>query len=155
MTAVLPAPATPAGEPPPAGTGRPPAPPPRPPGAPPAGAPARGGPGRPTAPQPGRAGVRVSSEGASRHWPWPVAALLTGAVGALWPVPTLVALVCGAALLLAFAAPRATAALTAVAVLFVRPLEHLVPIPQVGYLDEGLVILCAVTLPLRRVLARR
>jgi hypothetical protein len=131
MTAVLPARATPAGEPAPAGTGR------------------------PTAPQPGRAQPRVSSDGASRHWPWPVAALLTGAVGALWPVPTLVALVCGAALLLAFAAPRATAALTAVAVLFVRPLEHLVPIPQVGYLDEGLVILCAVTLPLRRVLARR
>ena len=45
--------------------------------------------------------------------------------------------------------PARRPALTALAVLFVRPIEHLVPIPQVGYLDEGLVMLCAVTLPLR------
>ena len=60
-----------------------------------------------------------------------------------------------AAVVLAMLAPRAMVGLTALAVLFVRPLEHLVPIPQIGYLDEGLVVLCVATMPLRRVIARR
>ena len=61
----------------------------------------------------------------------------------------------GAVLVLAFTAPRATAGLTALAVLFVRPLEHLVPINGVGYLDEAMVALCVVTMPLRRLIARQ
>jgi hypothetical protein len=57
--------------------------------------------------------------------------------------------------LLAVAAPRATVGLTALVVLFVRPLEHLVPVTQLGYLDEALVLLCAVVMPLRRMATGR
>ena len=41
------------------------------------------------------------------------------------------------------------------AILFVRPLEHLVPVPAVSYLDETFVVLCVVTMPLRRLLDRK
>ena len=80
---------------------------------------------------------------------------MLGVLGALWPIPTLILLVAVAAIVLAIAAPRATAGITALVVLFVRPIEHLVPVPQVGYLDEALVVLCLITMPLRRVVARQ
>jgi hypothetical protein len=60
----------------------------------------------------------------------------------------------GAALVLAAVlAPRSVVGLTVLVVLFVRPLEHLVPVSELGYLDEALVLVCALVLPLRRVLA--
>jgi hypothetical protein len=109
----------------------------------------------PAPPETGRLPPRISPSGPARHWTWPVAATLLGAVGAAWPLPTLVVLVMVAALVLAFAAPRATAGITALGVLFVRPLEHLTAVAQVGYLDESLVILSVATLPLRRVVVTR
>jgi hypothetical protein len=84
-----------------------------------------------------------------------VGAIVLGALGALWPLPTLILLVAVAAIVLAIAAPRTTAGITALAVLFVRPIEHIVPVTQVGYLDEALVVLCLVTMPLRRAVARK
>jgi hypothetical protein len=70
-------------------------------------------------------------------------------------VTTVVVLAAGAAIALGVGAPRATVALTALAVVFVRPLEHLVQVNAVGYLDEALVALCLVTMPLRRVIDRK
>ena len=114
-------------------------------------APADGGP--PAVPV--RARPRTSRSGSQLGWPWPAAAIVLGVLGALWPIPTLILLVAVAAIVLAIAAPRATAGITALVVLFVRPIEHLVPVPQVGYLDEALVVLCLITMPLRRVVARQ
>ena len=102
-----------------------------------------------------RALPRESRRGTARGWVWLLAASVLGVTGALEPLLTLMALVGGAVLVLAIAAPRITAGLTALVVLFVRPLEHLVPIPQVGYMDEGLIVLCLITMPLRRLIARQ
>ena len=102
-----------------------------------------------------RALPRESRRGTARGWVWLLAASVLGVTGALEPLLTLMALVGGAVLVLAIAAPRITAGLTALVVLFVRPLEHLVPIPQVGYMDEGLILLCLITMPLRRLIARQ
>ena len=102
-----------------------------------------------------RALPRESRRGTARGWVWLLAASVLGVTGALEPLLTLIALVGGAVLVLAIAAPRITAGLTALVVLFVRPLEHLVPIPQVGYMDEGLILLCLITMPLRRLIARQ
>ena len=88
-------------------------------------------------------------------WVWALAAVVLGGAAAAWPLPALVVLGSAVALAFAFTSPHATAALAALAVLFVRPIEHLVQIAQVGYLDEGLVVLCAVTMPLRRIVGRR
>ena len=85
---------------------------------------------------------------------WPVAAVVLGGVGSVWPLAALALLVAGALIVLALAAPRATAGLTVLAVLFVRPLQHLVPVSQVSYLDEAMVALCVVTMPMRRLVAR-
>ena len=105
--------------------------------------------------RPGRAAPRPSPGRRGRGWLWPLAAVVLGAAGAAFPLTTVVVLAAGAALVLGVAAPRATAALTALAVLFVRPLEHLVQVNAVGYLDETLVVLCLVTMPLRRVIDRK
>lgn len=105
--------------------------------------------------EPVRARPRTSRSGSQLGWPWPAAAIVLGVLGALWPIPTLILLVAVAAIVLAISAPRATAGITALVVLFVRPIEHLVPVPQVGYLDEALVVLCLITMPLRRVVARQ
>jgi hypothetical protein len=70
------------------------------------------------------------------------------------PLPALIVLSGAGVVLLAIAAPQAMVGLTAVAVLFVRPVEHLVLVAEVGYLDEALIAVCAVTLPLRRLAAR-
>ena len=103
-------------------------------------------------------GVRprvAAPAGARRGWLWPLAAVLLGVTGGLWPIPTAVALGVAGLLLLALAAPRTMVALTVLGILFVRPLEHLVGIEQLGYLDEGLVVVCALVLPLRRLINRR
>jgi hypothetical protein len=98
---------------------------------------------------------RLSPSGSSLSWPWPVAALVLGSVGSVWPLPTLALLVGISAILLAVVAPRTTVALAVLAVLFVRPIEHLTGVSQVGYLDEGMVVLCVAVMPLRRVALRR
>jgi hypothetical protein len=85
---------------------------------------------------------------------WPLTAVALGAAGAAFPLSTAAVLAAVAAIVLAIAVPRATAGLTALVVMFIRPIEHVVQISAVGYLDEGLVVLCLVTMPLRRVIAR-
>ena len=88
-------------------------------------------------------------------WPWLLAAVGVGALVVVQPFAAVAAVVVVAAVTLVFAAPAAAVGVTVVAVLFVRPLAHLKPITQLGYLDEGLVLLCGLVLPLRRLLARR
>src|SRR5690349_4198022 len=95
-----------------------------------------------------RARPRPAQSGPFLSWPWPAAALVLGAAGSVWPLPTLALLVGVSAILLAVVAPRTTAALAVLAVLFVRPIEHLTGVSQVGYLDEGMVVLCVAVMPL-------
>jgi hypothetical protein len=71
------------------------------------------------------------------------------------PLPALIVLSGAGVVLLAIAAPRTMVGLTALVVLFVRPLEHLVLVAELGYLDEALIAVCAVTLPLRRLASRK
>ena len=97
-------------------------------------------------PDPGRLG---------RGWPWAVAATLLGSAAAAWPLPTLGAAAGIAVLFVAVAAPRTMVGLTVIGVLFVRPVVHLVPVDAVRNLDEALVALCAVTLPLHRLIDRK
>jgi hypothetical protein len=98
---------------------------------------------------------KAAVKAAFKAWPWPLAAAAVGALAVVQPIAA-VAGVGGAALVsMAIAAPRATVGLTVLAVLFVRPLEHLVAVEQLGYLDEALVVLCALVLPLRRVATGR
>src|SRR6476469_848443 len=104
---------------------------------------------------PARRSPRSAPPGPAGVWVWALAAVVLGGAAAAWPLPALVVLGSAVALAFAFTSPHATAALAALAVLFVRPIEHLVQIAQVGYLDEGLVVLCAVTMPLRRIVGRR
>src|SRR5690242_6074923 len=77
---------------------------------------------------------RAARAGQDQSWVWPLAAVVLGAVGALWPLAAVALLAAGVVVVLALAAPRTTAGLAAMAVLFVRPLEHLVPVTGVGYL---------------------
>jgi hypothetical protein len=89
--------------------------------------------------------------------PWrlaPLVALCAGVGAALAPVPTLLVFAAALVLVLAFVAPRTTAGIAVLGILFVRPLEHLT-LPAVGYLDEALVLVCVLTMPLRRVMDRR
>jgi hypothetical protein len=97
----------------------------------------------------------VPSVRALTAWPWPVAAAAVGVVAVVEPIAAL-AMVGGAGMVLLTAiAPGATVGFTVLAVLFVRPLEHLILVPQLSYLDEALVLLCAVVLPLRRLIRGR
>ena len=85
-----------------------------------------------------------------RSWIWPGLVFIVCVAAVVWPIVVLP--VIGGALLLAAAVflPRTTVGLAVLAIVFVRTLEHLVPIEQLGYLDEAMVVLCAVVLPLRR-----
>ena len=71
------------------------------------------------------------------------------------PLPTVLLLV--VALLVASAplAPRLTAGIAVLVILFARPLEHLIPLPAMSYVDEGAVVLCVLTLPVRRLVTRQ
>ena len=87
---------------------------------------------------------------------WPLIALLVGAAAMAAPVPTLLGVAAVAALVSALFAPRLTAGLAVLAILFVRPLQQLVPaVSAVSYLDEAFVVLCVVTMPLRRLIDRK
>jgi hypothetical protein len=86
---------------------------------------------------------------------WPLAALLAGAAGVFAALPTLAVLGVAAVLLLALLAPRTTAGLVVLSVLFARPLDHLLPGASILYGVDGLVVLCVLTMPLRRLATRR
>ncbi len=86
---------------------------------------------------------------------WPVLALLVGAAAVVAPLPTAFVLAAALAVAVALFAPHLTACLAVLAILFVRPLEHLIPVAAVSYLDETFVVLCVVTMPLRRLLDRK
>jgi hypothetical protein len=86
---------------------------------------------------------------------WPLFALLVGSAAVVAPVPTLLGVAGLSALAAALFAPRLTAGLAVLAILFVRPIEHLVPVSALSYLDETFVLLCVVTMPLRRLLDRK
>ncbi len=88
-------------------------------------------------------------------WPWPLAAAALGALAVVQPIAAAAGLGGAILLLMAVAAPRTTVGLTVLAALFVRPLMHLVPVPELSYLDEAMVLLCALVLPLRRLAARQ
>jgi hypothetical protein len=85
-----------------------------------------------------------------RSWIWPGLAFILCAAAVAWS--SVVLPVIGGALLLAAGVffPRTTVGLAVLAIVFVRTLQHLVPIEQLQYLDEVMVVLCAVVLPLRR-----
>jgi hypothetical protein len=102
-----------------------------------------------------RAAPRPSPGRLGRGWPWAVAATLLGSAAAVWPLPTLGAAAGIAVLFVAVAAPRTMVGLTVIGVLFVRPVAHLVPVDVVRNLDEALVAICVVTLPLRRLIDRK
>lgn len=106
------------------------------------------------APPRARSAPRIADTGRVRPWVWPAAAAVLGAIAAEWPLVAGGVLVGGIVVVMALVAPRTTAGLTVLAVLFVRVLEHLTGLEQVGYLDEGMIALCVVTLPLRRLLTR-
>jgi hypothetical protein len=86
-------------------------------------------------------------------WLWSLLALGAGAVGA--PVPTVLVLAVAVLLASALLAPRLTAGTAVLVILFARPLEHLVPVPAVSYLDEAAVVLCVLTLPVPRLVTRQ
>jgi hypothetical protein len=102
-----------------------------------------------------RAAPRTAPGRLGRGWPWAVAATLLGSAAVVWPLPTLGAAAGIAVLFVAVTAPRTVVGLTVIAALFVRPIEHLAPVDVVGYLDEVLVVVCVVTLPLRRLINRK
>ena len=94
----------------------------------------------------------------SKHpfgWVWPVLTLVVGGAVAMRPQLALPAL--GAAALLACGVllPRTTAGLAVLTVLGVRTMSQLTGVEEVSYLDEGVVVLCAVVLPLRRLATGR
>ncbi|HEY0814238.1 MAG TPA: hypothetical protein VGE11_13230, partial [Pseudonocardia sp.] len=71
------------------------------------------------------------------------------------PLPTLLVLGGIAVLALAFLAPRTNAALTVIAVLFARPIAQLFPAVPMLRVVDGLVLLCVLTMPLRRIATRK
>jgi hypothetical protein len=89
--------------------------------------------------------------GRTLGWVWPLATFAACAAIALRPDIAL--LVLGAVAFVASAViwPRVTVALSVLAILGARTLLHLVGVEQVTYLDEAVVVLCAVVLPLRRI----
>jgi len=103
-------------------------------------------------------GGSIAQAGGSRIRPvwalWALVALVAGAAGAIVPLPTLLVLGGIAVLVLAFLAPRTNAGLTVIAVLFARPIDQLLPAASMLRVVDGLVILCVLTMPLRRIATR-
>lgn len=88
-------------------------------------------------------------------WPWALAAVALGALAVVAPIAAVATFGGAVLLLVAVVAPRTTVGLAVLAALFVRPLMHLVPVAQLSYLDEAMVLLCAFVLPLRRIAGKR
>jgi hypothetical protein len=84
-------------------------------------------------------------------WVWPLATFVVCGGIALRPDVALLVLAAAAFVVSAVLWPRVTVGLSVLAVLGVRTLLQLVGVEQVAYLDEGVVVLCAVVLPLRRI----
>jgi hypothetical protein len=81
----------------------------------------------------------------------PAALSLIAGVGVgLAPLATLYVVAALLVLAMALGAPRLTACVAVLAVLFVRPLEHVTQVDAVSYLDEVAITLCALTMPIRR-----
>jgi hypothetical protein len=97
--------------------------------------------------------VQLTGRRLPRHgfsWIWPVITLVVGAAVAVRAEIALPSL--GGALLLACSVllPRTTVGLAVLTMLSVRTITHLTGVEAVGYLDEAVVALCVVVLPLRR-----
>src|SRR5688500_4826417 len=105
------------------------------------------------APQPGT--LDVMTVLSRQAWPWALAAVALGALAVVAPIAAVATFGGAVLLLVAVVAPRTTVGLAVLAALFVRPLMHLVPVAQLSYLDEAMVLLCAFVLPLRRIAGKR
>lgn len=106
---------------------------------------------------PTRAEPQAADPTAGRRWAW-IGLGAAALFGCLIPISPLGALgAIGALIMLTVAVltPRALVVVTVLAVLFVRPIEHLTSVELLGYLDEGLVAVCAVVLPIKRLFARK
>lgn len=82
-------------------------------------------------------------------------ALLAGVGAGLSPVATVAVLGAVALVAMVVFTPRLAAGAAVLVILFVRPLEHLIPGSVVSYVDNAVVVLCVLVLPLHRVAARR
>jgi len=103
----------------------------------------------------GRVDPRPAAGPLPLGWLWPLLALGAGAGAVVAPVPTVLVLAVALLLASALLAPRLTAGTAVLVILFARPLEHLVPVPAVSYVDEAAVVLCVLTLPVRRLVTRQ
>ena len=83
-------------------------------------------------------------------WLWPVLVFFLCAGAIVAPMVVLPSLAATALVGTAFFFPRTTVGLAVLAIVFVRSLQRLVPIDSLNYLDEAMVVLCAVVLPMRR-----
>jgi hypothetical protein len=84
-----------------------------------------------------------------------VVALGVGVGAGLAPLPTLAAVAAVLTVVLAFTAPRLTAGLAVLVILFVRLLVHVVPVSGASAVDDAVVALCVVTMPLHRLAIRK
>jgi hypothetical protein len=76
--------------------------------------------------------------------------VIAGVGVAMAPSATLYVVAALLVLAMALGAPRLTAGVAVLAVLFVRPLEHVTQVDSMSYLDEAAIVLCALTMPVRR-----
>ena len=77
----------------------------------------------------GRADPRPAAGRSPLGWLAPLLALGAGAGAVVAPLPTILVLAAALLLALALLTPRLTAGIAVLAILFARPLEHLIPIP--------------------------
>jgi hypothetical protein len=103
----------------------------------------------------GRADPRPAAGRLPLGWVWPLLALGAGVGAVVAPLPTVLLLVVALLVASALLAPRLTAGIAVLVILFARPLEHLIPLPAMSYVDEGAVVLCVLTLPVRRLVTRQ
>ena len=103
----------------------------------------------------GRVDPRPAAGRLPLGWLWPLLALGAGIGAVVAPLPTVLLLVVALLVASALLAPRLTAGITVLVMLFARPLEHLVPVPAVSYVDEAAVVLCVLTMPVRRLVTRQ
>ena len=85
-----------------------------------------------------------------RSWIWPVLVFFLCAAAVVSPIVVLPVLAAAALVGFAVFFPRTFVGLAVLSVVFVRSLQHVVPIDTLNYLDEAMVALCATILPTRR-----